>query len=433
MKFKLSFMLQTLLVIVYLAVIPLLYSKNTGIFHGYKILTLYGVFGLVFIVTILFNGDFTEQLKLSFKTFKLERKLMIIAALFMFISLFSNIAVMKAYVRLNYVGTPVFFGAGPNYLSIFFYWGCMLLFLALLPVWHYIKRDWVKYATITSLIITGLLITYQVFIYDFIEESRTFLFGFGNSNHAPDPFAIIGLALIIPFLFSKKIKWVEFIIGIFFFFVVLLTLSRAAFVGLVVSMVFSFVYLGVTKRLEIKRTLILVLGGLAVLTISILVLKQIGDTGIIADLQSFLSFLTGERSIASVSSSRTEAWVATFDEMNLNPIIWLFGNGQSVFVWETDVNVALITNVHNMYLDILFSAGIFVFVIFIVLLVKQFIYALKLAKYDVKNVVLLSAITFILVKWMFNSLNAVHSPFIIMVFIINSYRYMEYKKTEEVS
>ncbi len=433
MKFKLSFMLQTLLVIVYLAVIPLLYSKDVMIFHGYKLVTMYGVIGLIFIVTILFNGNFTEQLKLSFKTFKLERKLMIIAALFMFISLFSNISVMKAYVRLNFVGTPVFFGAGPNYLSIFFYWGCMLLFLALLPAWHYIKRDWVKYATIASLIITGLLISYQVFVNDFIEVSRHYLFGFGNSNHVPDPFAIIGLALIIPFLFSKKIKWVEFIIGIFFFFVVLLTLSRAAFVGLAVSAVFSLIYLGVTKRLEVKRTLVLVLGGLVVMTMSILVLKQIGDTAIIADLQSFLSFITGERSISSISSMRTEAWVATFDEMKLNPIIWLFGNGQSVFIWETDVTSYLVTNVHNMYLDILFSGGIFVFVIFIVLLVKQFIYALRLSKYDVQNVVLLSAITFILVKWMFNSLNAIHSPFIIMVFIINSYRYMEYKKTEEVT
>lgn len=429
---KLSYKLQTVLVLIYLAVIPLLYKADPVAFHNQKLIALYTSIGGIFLLSIFLNSDFAEKYRLSFKTFKWERRLFLIAILFMFMSLFNNLLVMQSFVNAGYVSTKVFFGAGPNYLSIFYYWFNILLFMSLVPVWHYLDKRIIKIVTVASLTITGLLIAYQIFVNDFIGVARSYLFGFGNSNYTPDPFALVGLMLVVPLLFSKKIKWTEIIIGIFMFVVVLLSLSRAAYVGLFASVLFTLIYLGVNKKLELKRTLILAVVGVLVLTGSIFVLYQLGDTSILNDFKSLLTLFSGENDFAGISSLRTDLWAATFDKMNSEPVIWFLGNGQSVYIWTAETTSYLVTNVHNMYLDVLFSGGIFVFIAFIALLVKQFIYALKLTKYDTKNVILLSGLVFVMVKWMFNSLNAIHSPFIMMIFVLISYRYMQMKNEKAV-
>ena len=432
MENKLSYKLQSILVLIYLAVIPLLYKADPVEFHNQKLVALYSVIGGIFLLSVLLGKDFSKKYRLSFKTFKWERRLFTVAILFMFMSLFNNLLVMQSFVNAGYISTKVFFGAGPNYLSIFFYWFCILMLTALIPVWHYLNKGLIKIVTVASLSITGLLIAYQVFINDFIGVARTYLFGFGNSNYTPDPFALVGLMLIIPLLFSKKINWIETFVGIFMFVIVLLSLSRAAFMGLFVSVLFTIIYLAVTKKLAIKRTIILAVAGVAFLATSIFVLSSIGDSGIVNDFKSLLDVLSGDKSFATVSSLRVDLWKATIAEMNSKPIIWFLGNGQSVYIWTAETTSYLVTNVHNMYLDILFSGGIVVFITFITLLVRQFIFALRLVKYDTKNIVLLSGMVFILVKWMFNSLNAIHSPFIIMVFVLISYRYMIMKNEEKV-
>lgn len=430
MENKLTYKIQTALLIIYIGVIPLLYKKDPQEFHNVKLLVMYLLIASFFVVALFTMGSYSEKFKLAIKTYKLERRLFILAIIFMFLSLFNNILEMSSYVKAGYIGSPVFYGAGPNYLSIFFYWGLIMLFFTLVPVWHYVKKDWVKYAAMGSLIIVGLLIAYQVFINDFVGVARSYLFGFGNSNYVPDPFALAGLVLVIPFLFSKKINWIETVIGIFMFFIVLLSLSRAAFMGLGVSVLFTLIYLAVTKRLELKRTLLLAVAGVVVLTGAILVLNAAGDSGIFSDFQSLFNLFTGESDLAGISSMRTDLWKATIDYMNAKPVIWFLGNGQSVYIWNAETTSYLVTNVHNMYLDVLFSGGLIVFGVFMTLLVKQYIYAFKLAKYDVKNVVLLSGLVFISVKWLFNSLNAVHSPFIVLLLIVLNYRYMEYKNIE---
>ncbi len=469
MENKLAYKLQTGLLIIYLAVLPLLYSQNPQAFHNIKLYTMYSVIGGIALVALFFGRHFREKLRLSFKTFKTERRIMTIIVILMFLSLFQNMIMMQLFVKVGYLGTPIFLGAGPNYLSIFFYWGAMLLFLTVVPVWDYVKKDWIKYATIAALVITGLLIAYQVFVNDFVGVGRNYLFGFGNSNYVPDPFAIVGLALVLPFLFSEKIKWHEIAIGAFFFFIVLLSVSRAAYVGIGAAVLFTLLYLIIRKKVNWKRTGLLVGITLGVLIVSYLILGAIGDTGLASDFDSLRRLLSGESDLAGISSLRTELWGATFNRMNSDPIIWFLGNGQSVFMWVvtqegvnytfsnlTELQIVaengarflilneggvetvhaiqnsyMVTNVHNMYIDVLFSGGIFVFVGFMFLLVKQFIYGFKLANADIKNVVILAAMVFIVFKWMFNSLNAVHSPFVLMVFIINSYRYMELKKEAE--
>jgi hypothetical protein len=101
-----------------------------------------------------------------------------------------------------------------------------------------------------------------------------------------------------------------------------------------------------------------------------------------------------------------------------------FGNGQSVYLWLDGSTQYLVTNVHQMFLDVLMSGGIVVFGVFIFLLVQQFRYVFKLMKYDVRYVSLFAGLLFIMGKWLFNSLNGLHAPFVYTVFILITYHYM---------
>jgi ABC-type xylose transport system permease subunit len=73
---------------------------------------------------------------------------------------------------------------------------------------------------------------------------------------------------------------------------------------------------------------------------------------------------------------------------------------------------------------VLMSGGIVVFASFIFLLVQQFRYVFQLMKLDVKYVTLFAGLLFIMGKWFFNSLNGLHAPFVLIVFILITYHYM---------
>ena len=77
-----------------------------------------------------------------------------------------------------------------------------------------------------------------------------------------------------------------------------------------------------------------------------------------------------------------------------------------------------------MFLDVLMSGGIFVFGLFMFLLFQQFKYVFHLMKLDVRYVSLFAGLLFIMGKWLFNSLNGLHAPFVYTVFVLITYHYM---------
>jgi len=95
-----------------------------------------------------------------------------------------------------------------------------------------------------------------------------------------------------------------------------------------------------------------------------------------------------------------------------------------VYLWLDEGTQYLVTNVHQMFLDVLMSGGIVVFAAFVFLLVQQFRYVFQLMKLDVKYVTLFAGLLFVMGKWLFNSLNGLHAPFVFVVFILITYHYM---------
>jgi hypothetical protein len=246
----------TLLVIIYMAMPPLLFAQDPVQFHLIKLNTMYVTVLLLFL-TVVFGYNHFPYLSKSWKLFKWERYAIFIAVFFMLFSLAINFPMMNRFVRADIISTPVFYGAGPNFISIFYYWLAFLVFFVGPVVYPHLPKKLVTYAVYLGLFITGALITYQVLIDDFIGVARTYLFGFGNTNYTPDPFAILGLYALIPLLYNKRIRVYPTLLGIFFFVVVLLSISRASWVGLAIAIAGSIGYLLYRKELELKRFLIL--------------------------------------------------------------------------------------------------------------------------------------------------------------------------------
>lgn len=236
--------------------------------------------------------------------------------------------------------------------------------------------------------------------------------------------------LIIPSLFKQRINYLHIISGVFFFEIILLSQSRAAYVGTLVSLLITAIILIKMKKSNSIKVAIFFACLFILVIISYFLFEKLGfyeNSGSIFDSES----LIGQDGYNP--RSRIDMWYGALMLFARTPLTIIFGIGQGVFFWNTEESITLITNVHNQYLEILLSGGVILFGIFISLLVRQFIYVFKLIKYNIDNVVLLSALIFICIKWLFNSLNATHSPFIFMVFVLISYRYLEMKRNEKVN
>ena len=418
----------TFLVLIYMALPPLLYNDDPVTFHIIKLNTMYVSISLI-TLTVLFGYRHFPYLSINWNLFKKERWLTFIAFFFMLFSLAINFPQMNLFVRAGVVTTPVFYGAGPNFISIFYYWLAFLVLFVGPVIYPHLPKKLVVSVILFSLFITGALISYQILIDDFMGVARTYLFGFGNSNYTPDAFAIFGIYLLIPLLYQKKINIYSTALGIFFFVVVLLSISRAAWVALAIAVLGAILYLIISKRVDWTRLGILSGLGISVIGLVVLVLVGLGETIILDDFASLLEVFSSNSDLAAISSLRTPLWASAI-EMWLygvadgtevfgpNFATIMFGNGQSVYLWVDAGTQYLVTNVHQMFFDVLMSAGIFVFGLFMYFLYLQFKYVLSLVNQNLRYLSLFSALLFIMGKWLFNSLNGLHAPFIYTVPIL---------------
>lgn len=422
---RLSKKIQTVLLIIYFAVTPLWVSNNPIVFHEVKLLIIY--LCILFISFIaLFDYRHNKETYISIKkTFKIELKLVMIALVFMTISFFLNLEKLYALISSKEFGDGLWKGAGPNYLSFAFYIISFLFIASSLTLVKTINFKLVSKSIVISLFIVGCLIIYQLFFYDFLGRGQNYLFGWGNSNYTPEPYSIIGLLLLIPILFTKKVNYLHLGFGIFFFELVLLSSSRAAYFALFLSISISMIVLLVKRRITIKKVLLLYGIAMLIVFVSYTVFNRFGFDSGIKELTNLNSLSENNTHDTFSLFSRLNLWGISLEYFADNFYSVLFGIGQNVFTYNTDSMHYLVSNAHNQYIEVLVSSGIVVFFIFILLLYRQFVYAVKLLNHNISNIVLLTSLIFISVKWLFNSLNASHSPFVFLVFILISYRYYE--------
>ena len=427
-QLKTVYKVITLLVLIYLALPPLLYNADPVEFHLIKLNTMY-ISGALLLLIVVFGYQSFPYLREVWTTYRRGRNLIFISIFVMLFSLAINFPQMNLFVRAEVVTTPVFYGAGPNFISIFYYWLAFVLLLVAPTIIPHLPMKLITTVVYASLTITALLIAYQVLINDFMGVSRTYLFGFGNTNYTPDPFAIFGRFLTIPLLYKQKINPWTVLLGIFYFVIVLLSISRASWVGLTVSILVTIIVLIRLKKANLKRIGILFISAVTVLLLMVGVLSFFGETVIIDNFNSVVRLLTGESGFAETSSNRTLLWVSAIEMwiygvadgtevFGPNFATLLFGNGQSVYIWVEGTTQYLVTNVHQMYLDVLMSAGIVVFIAFLYSVYSFIKMSYRLVLQDINYIILFSGLIFILTKWFFNSLNGLHAPFVYVVFFL---------------
>ena len=418
----------TFLVLIYMALPPLFYNDDPVTFHIIKLNMMYITISLL-TLTVIFGYRHFPYLSINWNLFKKERWLALIAIIFMLFSLAINFPQMNLFVRAGYVTTPVFYGAGPNFISMFYYWLAFLVFFVGPVVYPHLPKKLIISLILLSLFITGVLISFQILAYDFMGVARTYLFGFGNSNYTPDAFAIFGIYLLIPLLYQKKINVYSTALGIFFFVVVLLSISRAAWVALAIAVLGSIMYLIISKRVDWTRLGILSGLSISVIGLLVIVLIGLGETIILDNFASLLDVFSSDSDLAAISSLRTPLWASAIEMwlygvadgtevFGLNFATIIFGNGQSVYIWVDAGTQYLVTNVHQMFFDVLMSSGIIVFGLFVYFIYLQFKYVLTLVSQDLRYLSLFSALLFIMGKWLFNSLNGLHAPFVYTVPIL---------------
>lgn len=428
---KRAYCIQTILVIIFIALTPLLVNKNPLIFSTLKLDLIYAsIFSLFLIFTIFFK-DFKEEWFLMLKIFRIEKKLIPIGVFFLVISFLINYKDLNNLTSNGISITNVYIGIGPNFLTALFYlFSLSFIILGIVSV-KFINKSLIAKSIIVSLVFVGIIIIYQIFVFDFLGRGQHYLYGWGNSNYTPDPFSIIGIMLLIPLLIKQKIKYSYTIIGIFFFEIVLLSSSRAAYLGLIISFVVSAILLFKKKETDIKRITIFFLSTIAIAIASYLFFIELGFENRVNNISNIASLIEKNESSEYSLFSRFDLWRYSLELFSSSPKMILFGSGQSVFVWDSETMHYVVTNTHNQYIEILLSSGIVVFLIFIILLYRQFIYAIRLVNYDMNNIALLASLIFIGIKWIFNSLNASHSPFVLIVFVLISYRYMEMQNKKQ--
>lgn len=425
--------IQTILLIIYFSVTPLLVNYNPIIFHDIKLLNIYISIFFIFL-TVLIGYKENKELYLEYrKTFKWELILTGVALLFMMVSFYVNYTEMNTLITSSEFRSELWKGVGPNFLSLSFYFFSFLLISSAVLIVKNIKYQLISKTIVASLILVGFIIFYQIFVDDFLGRGQHYLFGWGNSNYTPDPFSIIGILLLFPLLFTKKINYFNLMIGILFLEIVLLSSSRAAYIALFISISISLLIILFKKMITLKK--ILIIFGFAVLIIlfSYQLFLYLGSETGYEDLMDLSSFSENKTLDHFSLYNRVDLWSISFEHFynNFNSIV--FGIGQSVYIYDTESVHFLVTNAHNQYIDVLLSSGVIVLGIFIVLIYRQFRYAIKLLNYDIRNIVYLTCLIFITVKWLFNSMNTSHSPYIFLVFILISYQYHELSRQTQLS
>lgn len=241
-------------------------------------------------------------------------------------------------------------------------------FLGFMIFYYLINQD--SYAYFLKIFLT---VTVLACIRVLIEESdKIFLFsttwGERIEAHfigAMNNFALIcGLAFFISFYFIKK-TIIKVLVCSFLFFMIAVSMSRGAFLGVLFTL-FAIVIYDLNKR-NLKMVIKFFLVSLMVVIASIfyfdksaLIFKKIQDR--------FLSVFSGEKDLSTFSSGRLFVWqdiLERFSKSNIFEI--LFGHG----VGSIDFKVKFVNyhSSHNIFIDLLYKNGIVIFVLYLLVLI----------------------------------------------------------------
>lgn len=115
-----STILQTVLLIIYFGVIPLIYSYEVREFYLYKLIILYSSITLLFIVTLISFHSIKGDYYFLIKIYQIEYRLIVMAILLLITSQIINYEYLNNLFSNEFFSREKLFGIGPNHLIFIF-------------------------------------------------------------------------------------------------------------------------------------------------------------------------------------------------------------------------------------------------------------------------------------------------------------------------
>lgn len=290
-------------------------------------------------------------------------------------SLLKKKGVIIAFFILFFIVISCFFSIlldlsnfNPQIVALVIYIQNILAFSIFYFVIDYKNKDFFYRCFLISIFIASLRLIIE-------EYHNLFLFSTkwgerleGSFIGAINNYALLcGLSFFIT-IFIVKNKILRFFLSVFWILMITVTLSRGAFLGVLIT-VFAVAVYDVNKR--VFKSLIKVSFFLTFSFAFFLIFFN--KIGIILDKinDRFLSFFSGEKKLSSFSSGRTYVWedlLSRFFNSNIFEILFGHGPGSINFV----VKEIHYHSSHNIFLDVLYKNGIFVFVLYLFIVCRIF-------------------------------------------------------------
>lgn len=165
---------------------------------------------------------------------------------------------------------------------------------------------------------------------------------------------LIGISFIICFFYIRNKSW-KILLSIFFFFVLVLTMSRGALLGVILTLFLVSFYDTNTKTL---KSLLNISMALVVIGVIGLFYFDKTDVVLVTIQERFLGFFTGNTSMKQFSSGRgiilQDIYTNHFSKSSF--FEFLFGHGMGSI--DFSVNGAPYESSHNIFMDFAFRNGV---------------------------------------------------------------------------
>jgi len=185
---------------------------------------------------------------------------------------------------------------------------------------------------------------------------------------------ILGVALIISFFHLRNLK-LKIILSIIFFVTIVLSMSRGALLGVILTLFITSLYDTNRKtfKLLIKSTLFLIL--------SVIVFLLITDNlQVVIDKvhERFFSLFTGDQDLNVFFSGRGDLLLNMFEKMFNAPIFQLFfGHGNGGIDFFDVVNNQRYETSHNILIDVIYRNGLFLLILYMAIFIQLLLMFLK--------------------------------------------------------
>lgn len=425
-----SFVEKSLIILVCLPILLLpLSMKGMGLVYIDKPIIL-SLLTIIIVIMFLQQAKYfkAEYLK-SLKTIKIFN----IASISLVISTGLSFAFSK-------YKTQAFFGILPNFMGYLAFLVSPLFVYVTLPAFKNINKKKVLAISYISFSILSIIIHIQYFYKDFLycqpaNYNLAFHGGLGNRNYASSTFCFLFILSFVSILTtkSKREKYLLFIPFSLFYSIILISLTRGAWVALFAVAVVFFIYTMLKKPEVIIKQKTLILLIISLMLLIFFIVNIFGEWTVYSRIFKTINEINSGESLNKISSKRTDIWSVSL-RLTKKPKTFLIGTGPyNFYLYLTEKDFPeKITSIHNQYIESLVATGILGLLSFIIFILTIFYYSIYITVKEYENIGFFLCIVYLITSLIFISINATNFIYFLIIIAEVTNKYMLIKSEDKV-